>query len=292
LPCFHHRNHHQAAFFQKRPDERLISKREPDDGLFWYGHEGESQKAIKGATNPYFDPIKPTIIFIHGWMPDQVREPPTFMLDFPDPAQNATYTLDIAAPWMDGGWNIGIFYWHPFSDEEFVWDAEDKIWTPNEEVGMCYRDVDSNYHTEGMPTASVTKLLLDAYLGAMQDYSSPEVRIAGRSLGNQLAVNLTSEFVERAKFRAVSENLIPTRIALLDPFWPPFPKPYLDGLETGDVIQQKIEQVILPQNILAEWYHSSWLTESTLIREDFPRLKSQVVYAKLDPRFVIYWIKF
>ena len=77
-------------------------------------------------------------------MPDQAGEPPTFMVDFSFQEQNSTYTLD-------EGWNIGIFYWHPFSDEDLVWVAEDKIWTPNQEAGMRYRDAEGNYNTEKYP---------------------------------------------------------------------------------------------------------------------------------------------
>jgi uncharacterized protein YjdB len=274
-----------AAFDHSSPNGRSVGESELDYGLVWYGSNRRSQKASSVGINPYFDLQKPTIIFIHGWMPDQVGEPPTFMVDFPTPEQGSTYTLDLAAPWVDADWNIGIFYWHPFSDEEFVWNAEDKIWTPHEEVGMRYRDLDGNYHTEGMPAVSVTQLLLDAYLKAMVDYAGPEIRIAGHSLGNQLAVNLTSDLIDRANAGSVSRNLIPQRIALLDPFWSPFPKSYLDGFETGEVVQNKIEEKILPNDILVEWYHSSLLTESTMIREDIPELKAQVLYAELDPRY-------
>ena len=199
------------------------------------------------------------------------NRPPLWWISGPNPKY--TSTQDVAASWVDAGWNIGVFYWHSFSDEEFVWDAEDKIWTVDTDVGMRNRDVGGNYQTEFAPAVSVTQLLLAAYLEAMQDYTGLEIRIAGHSLGNQLAVNLTSNLLEKADAGIISENLIPTRIALLDPFWSPIPKPYLDGLETGDVIQQKIENEILSQNILVEWYHSSWLTESTFIREDIPRLK-------------------
>jgi hypothetical protein len=270
---------------QKPPDSQSVIRYETDYGLFWYGKGGQSQKAVLDVPNRHYDPARPAIIFIHGWLPDQVGEPPTFMVDFPDPTQSSTEILDVSVPWVDAGWNIGIFYWHPFSDEEFVWNAEDKIWTPNEEAGMRYRDVDGNYHTKGMPTVSVTQLLLNAYLEALKAYAGPEIRLAGHSLGNQLAVNLTSDLVERANAGSISESLVPTRIALLDPFWSPFPKPYLGGLETGEMVQQNIEQVILPRNILVEWYHSSLLTESTMIREGIPRLKAQVTYAELDPRY-------
>ena len=150
---------------------------------------------------------------------------------------------------------------------------------------MRYRDTEGNYHTEGMPAVGVTELLLEAYLEALKDYTGPEIRIAGHSLGNQLAVNLTSEIIDSVEAGIVSENLLPSRIALLDPFWSPFPKSYLDGLETSEIIQQKIEQIILPKQILVEWYYSSWLTQSTMIREDIPDLKAQVLYAELDPRY-------
>ncbi len=72
---------------------------------------------------------------------------------------------------------------------------------------------------------------------------------------------------------------------MLDPFWSPFPKNYLNGLQTGELIHQEIAQKILPNEILVEWYHASWLAESTMIREDIPELKTRVLYAELDPRY-------
>jgi len=262
-----------------------VVKSQFEPGLTWFGADGVYQKTTADKPNRYFDSVKPTIIFIHGWLPDQVGEPPTFMVEFPAPGQNSTSTLDLAAPWVDAGWNIGIFYWHPFSDEARVWDAEDNIWAPDEEIGMRYRDVEGNYHSEGMPSVSVSELLLEDYLAAMADFTGLEIRVAGHSLGYQLAVNLTTELVKMAETGDISENLLPTRVALLDPFWSPFPKSYLGDLETGEYIQQEIEQNILPKNILVEWYHSSWLTESTMIRAYTPTLKAQVVYAELDPRY-------
>ncbi len=270
---------------QNRSNDQPVVGIELDYGLTWFGTDGSFQKATEGKPNRYFDAAKPTIIFIHGWMPNQVGEPHTFMVDFPAPDQDSTYTMDLAAPWVDADWNIGIFYWHPFSDEDLVWVAEDKIWRPDEDAGMRFRDADGNYHTEGMPSVCVSELLLEDYLAAMADFTGTEIRIAGHSLGNQLAVNLTAELVKMAETGDIFENLLPTRVALLDPFWSPFPKSYLGELETGEYIQDEIEQIILPEDILVEWYHSSWLTESTMIREDIPNLKAQILYTELDPRY-------
>jgi pimeloyl-ACP methyl ester carboxylesterase len=272
-------------FGQKSSEDLLVVDRQYEDGLTWFGRDGRSEKLVAGRANRFFDPTKPSIIFIHGWMPDQVGQPPTFMVDFPAQDQDSTYTLDLASAWVDEGWNIGIFYWHPFSDEDFVWDAEDKIWTPNEEVGMRYRDTEGSYHTNGVPTVSVSEMLIEDYLAALVDFSGPEIRIAGHSLGNQLAVNLTAKLIEKVEEGSISEQVIPSRIALLDPFWSPFPKSYLDELETGEYVQQQLEEAILPRDILVEWYHSSLLTESAMIREDIPNLKAKVLYAELDPRY-------
>ena len=270
---------------QSQSNAQSIPEKALDYGIVWYGQEGNFQKVIGNQPNRYFDPDKPTIIFIHGWMPDQVGDPPTFVVDFESLDDDTSYTLDAARAWVDGGWNIGIFYWHLFSDEDLVWVAEDKIWTPDEEAGMRFRDSSGKYHTEGAPSVSVSELLLTAYLDAMKGFSGTEIRIAGHSLGNQLAVNLTVDLIQGAEAGSIPKNRIPSRIALLDPFWSPFPKTYLDGLETGEFIQQEIEQIVLPQGVLVEWYHSSWLTESTMIRQDIPKLKARVVYAEIDPAY-------
>jgi len=56
-----------------------------------------------GFPDLYDDSAKPVIIFIHGWMPDPVGEPPMFMMGFRDPEQNSTYTLGVAVPRVDAG---------------------------------------------------------------------------------------------------------------------------------------------------------------------------------------------
>jgi len=256
-----------------------------DYGLVWFGRDGRSQKAIPGQPNPYFDAARPTIIFVHGWMPDQVGTPPTFLVDFTDAAQGATSPLDVAAPWVTAGWNVGLYYWHPFADEELVWVAEDKIWTAGEEAAMRYRDTAGNFHTEGMPTVSAGELFYQAYVAAMEGYTGPEIRLAGHSLGNQMAVRLTNQLVTGIEAGEVAENLLPTRLTLLDPFWSPFPKSYLDGQETGTVVRQAIVDRLLPRGVLVEWYRSSLLTEETVQSADVPAFQAQVVYAELTPEF-------
>ncbi len=40
--------------------------------------------------------------------------------------------------WLDGGWNVGIFYWNQLADEEMPQDTESKIWTSK--CVICFYD--------------------------------------------------------------------------------------------------------------------------------------------------------
>ena len=274
-----------AVFLRNQNESEPVPASDLDYGMVWFGENGRSQKATSGIPNPYFDPTQPTIIFVHGWLPDQVSTPPTFMFDISAEGENIGSHFDLAANWIEAGWNVGIFYWHPFADEDLVWVAEDKIWTADTDAAMRSRDADGNYHTADMPTVSASELFYAAYLDALADYSGSEIRLAGHSLGNQMAVRLAVQLADGIEAGDVAENLLPTRIALLDPFWSPFPKSYLDGQETGTVIRQEIEEKLLPRDILVEWYRSSLLTQETLLNEDVLGFQDEVVYVELAPEF-------
>ena len=154
-------------------------------GLYWFGLNGVNQKFVSGEANPYFDPAKPTLIFVHGWQPGLSDTIPDF--DF-----NGT---DTAAGWISDTWNVGIFVWNQFSDETVVTDAEAKIWTPNGPQGMRWRDHDNPlYYSDPPPdTPSAAELFYQEYVAAMTeyDYTGGNIRIAGHSLGNQMATRLT-----------------------------------------------------------------------------------------------------
>jgi len=272
-----------ALYLRQPAPQPSAGKPTPEYGLVWFGSNGRSQKAMPGQANDYFNPSQPTIIFVHGWLPNQVGDPPTFIVTFHD--ETGDYVWDLAESWVEAGWNIGVFYWHPFADEDTVWAAEDKIWNANEQAGMRYRDAGGAYHTENMPTVNAADLFYETYVAAMAGYSGPEIRLAGHSLGNQMAVRLALKLVDGIAAGEVAANLLPSRLALLDPFWSPIPKAYLDEQETGTVIGRDIAGKLLPQGMLVEWYRSSLLTEATLLNETLAQLQTQVVYAELAPEF-------
>jgi hypothetical protein len=261
-------------------------------GMYWFGKNGANQKFVPGESNSYFDPAKPTMIFVHGWQPYLSNSLPTF--DF-----NGT---DTAAGWIDGGWNIGIFVWNQFSDEttglgagdpdwfaggppQGVLDAEAKIWTTTGPQGMRWRDWDDfiDQYSETAGLSSAAELFYDEYVAAMPITYTGNIRIAGHSLGNQMAVRFTKLVHDNIAAGNVPENLRPARVALLDPYWSPGPKGYLDGENNGDRVRRYIAE-LLPTGTLFEWYWSSeWTTGDNGDSND--DLKPMVMYAAMDPQY-------
>ena len=258
---------------------------EKEYGLYWYGRNQASQKAEADNPNPYYDPNQPVIIFVHGWTPMQADTPLTFWFNVIDEKREIEYDIDLAQKWIDDGWNVGIYYWHPFADEDAVWDAEDKIWTAESEHKMRWRDAEGNYHTENMPTQSASDLFYEDYVAALADFEGSEIRVAGHSLGNQMATLLTLKVMDGIAAGAVAPKLRPSRLILLDPFWSPFEKEYLDDELTGTVLRRDILEKIIPQGIAVEWIRSSLLTEVSLRGEYTTALQTESSYLELVPDF-------
>ncbi len=267
-------------------------------GLYWFGLNGANQKFVPGETNPYFDPAKPTLIFAHGWQPFLSNNLPNF--DF-----NGT---DTAAGWINAGWNVGIFVWNQFSDEttgvsgdwfsdgpppQGVLDAEAKVWTANGPRGMRWRDWNDNdpfptpdgYSDPPPDTPSAGELFYQTYVAALteQSYTGGVIRIAGHSLGNQMAVRLTKLVDEGIAAGNVPQNLRPTRVVLLDPYWSPDPRDYLGNRRTGDVVREYITE-LTPSGTLFEWYWSSiWTTPPQGVANE--SLKPMTFYTEMDPAY-------
>jgi hypothetical protein len=272
-------------------------------GLYWFGLDNANQKVVAGEENPYFDPAKPTLIFVHGWQPFLSNELPNF-------AFNGN---DTAAGWIDDGWNVGIFVWNQFSDEisgitqawtsddfppEGVRDAEAKIWSPNGPRAMRWRDhdnllipsIDNGYNEAPAGTPSAGNLFYQAYTSALteQTYTGGIIRLAGHSLGNQMAVRLTKLVHDGIAAGDIPETLRPTRVALLDPYWSPKPRTDLTdsdvaGRKTGVVVREYIE-TLTPTGIRFEWYQSSeWTTPPEGDPND--ELKPMTLFTEMDPVF-------
>ncbi|MBN2002887.1 MAG: hypothetical protein JXA21_05990 [Anaerolineae bacterium] len=267
-------------------------------GLYWFGVNNANAQYVAGQPNAYFDPARPTLIFVHGWQPYLSYNLPNFDAN----------GVDTAAAWVADGWNVGLFVWNQFSDEttgvaqggdwfgesapQGVLDAEAKIWTPDGPQGMRWRDWDDvlpgadGYSAAPSGTPSAGELFYNTYAAAMTNegaFTGGAIRVAGHSLGNQMAVRLAKQVHDHIAAGEIGEELRVTRVALLDPYWSPTPKTYLDGKSNAQVVRESIAEMI-PDGTLFEWY---WSSPWTMLPQGDTNdaLKPLVLYAALDPQY-------
>jgi len=229
-----------------------------DTGIYWFGKGNISQKAVAGVTNPYYSATKPTVIYVHGWQKDST--PKLKRETFNYLANDATNGVNVntADAWINAGWNVGIFYWNQLADEGEVKDAEAKIWSTAGPQGMRWRDVYGTYNSG--PSKPAADLMVDAYASAMNSYTGTNVRIVGHSLGNQMATRFTKLVSDRVTAGTLKSNLLPKRVALLDPFWSKDGKTYLGGKWTGEVAREHVT-ALKAKGVVFEQYNSSAIND-------------------------------
>ncbi len=255
----------------------------PDYGLYWFGYGNKSQKFVPGQPNPYFDPSKPTVIYVHGWEKDTglryFRE--TFNYKLNDP--NYGINVNMADAWIKAGWNIGIFYWDMFSDEPNVLDAEAKIWSAKTSVKMRWRDHQGNFHDSGI-TKSAGELFVEEFVKAMSGYKGNNIRIVGHSLGNQMATYLSYRINTQVASGKLPSNLKIKRLALMDPYWSNGKKSYLNGKWTGEVCRQYVSYLISSGTVI-ELYRSS-IIGLTPVADENVQLLRMVAFVNQTPWYI------
>ncbi len=253
--------------------------RQLDVNIYWYGPNNQNQRAVRGQTNPYFNPSRPTIIYIHGWQKDTtvrlIRE------NFNRSAVNDN--ADVARPWIDRNWNVGIFYWNQLADENEVKDAEAKIHTTNSTLftnATRWRDSTGVYRPG--PALTVTQQFVNAYKSAMVNYTGPEVRFAGHSLGSQLAITGASALWREKNAGILPARLVPTRVALLDHAFLQGPKSWIGNKWTGQVARDLVSQN--RSEIIYENYRTSAATSNGFIGDTNQGLIDMTPFVDVYPQ--------
>ncbi len=260
-----------------------------DQGLYWFGKDNASEKWRPKAANPFFDTKKPTILYVHGWQPGtvagKVRE--TFNYKTNDPEAGADIVTSNA--WLKAGWNVGIFYWDRLADDPGVglFDnpqaAEAKIAQVDGPTAMRWRKNDGSYETADVPRVPAADLFYQTYVAAMRDYVGPNVRIAGHSLGNQMAVRMIEKVSNAVAKNAVPRALMPKRLAMLDPFWTK--QKTSSGSRAGAARDVRDAVYLLARNGLAiEQYRSSSINDLGL-GDHNPFVEENAAYVELDPNW-------
>lgn len=264
-----------------------------DTGLYWFDKNNKPYRD-KASDSP-FDINKPTLIYVHGWMPNNAQK--SYLSDFMLITDADTHVeKNSVKKWIEDGYNVGVFNWCQLSDEPEVKNAEAKIWTTNytwdgwfsnELVGMRWKDNKGNFHTDNKPTVTSAELFYNAYKKAMKGFKGDEIRIVGHSLGNQMAIRLM-DLIDKGVDRGdLAPELIPERVALLDPYYSYSSKNYLNGSTTGEEAAKIVERLIKKDNIAFEMYKSSTLTNGTISGDANVKLENLCYKVDLYPWY--YW---
>lgn len=253
-----------------------------DYGIYFLGSNGEFEKFVPGRANPYYDPSKPVILYIHGWQSGTSqnnfgRENPFFFY--------AGYCglLNTAQTWRNRGYNVAIVYWAQWADEGEVKDAEAKLWTVSGPRLMRYRVQDGSYRNLST-TQNVTQLIYEVYRQTFANFTGSHIRIVGHSLGNQLATTLAWTISNEYQAGRISGNLVPKRLVLLDPFWSKDGKTYLGGKWTGEVCRTYVRDLITRHAIAIEQYKTSGLGGA--IGDENLDMRKMTAFFRIWPDFI------
>lgn len=292
----------------------------PDYGLYWFHVDSKikSRESVVRACDyadpkcaaqekNYFDPKKPTIIFIHGWVPFSVKSKGRFDFCYQYPLSSKTESpvFNTIAKWQ--GYNVGVFYWNQFADEfqllfpeEAVVAVEAKIYSPNGSRGMEWKYLDqagkvqmcTDADTDCVrPNQGIADLAFETYQKALPKSYHQELRITGQSLGTQIAIQLTAKIMQNPSLPQ------PTSLVLMDPFFSPDGKFTEKNNLPYSVAQYNTETV----TYILQMYHKSHPASrtkfpiyvyrtSTLSYPPFgdpaDALMSQVNYMRVYPAFI------
>ncbi len=187
-----------------------------DYGIYWYGKGNVAQKAKPSQNNRFFDKTRPTVLYVHGWQKDSHKNLSRENFLFTNPLTGKTE--DLASSWIDANWNIGVFYWNQFADEEDVTVAEGKIWSPAT-AKLKWKKCDGTLATEGAPSGSIADIFYRSVEEAMDGFEGPQFRVVGHSLGSQVAARGSFLLLGGVESKNLPAGLRPTRLAQLDPYW-------------------------------------------------------------------------
>jgi hypothetical protein len=329
--------------FQPIPNAKT-HKIAPDYGIYWFKNVGGQEEAMRAFIPPYmakqfsngkvnilpkgmtlakarqqymkkleskgfFDPNKPTLIFIHGDQPTMIMKHKridfcyAYMLN----TGKMLATINTRNGWK--GWNVGMFYWTQFADDvqgkhlsDFVRAItypEMKIYSSQNKGGMRWAYLDSKgkpafcykgkkncatlpMNTSGHPD-SVSELAYYAYINAFPKGYNKPIRITGQSLGTQLAIQLAHKVLENHHMPQ------PDEVVLLDPYFTPGFHHINVGDDTESVADYSFntmrDSLDMDKNLGFAIYRTTKLSEWPTGDENKP-LENISAYLRICPAFL------
>lgn len=177
-------------------------------GLYWCGLGDVCERDDHVLSSSLFDSSKPTVIYVHGYQPRTIIRNFRESLNWNDNDDEYGLDMNAADHWLKAGWNVGVFYWASYADEDYVHDAEAKIWSNATRVGMRYRlltqcgtRVKWRYVSSSVPCASEQ---LAAVLQRRFSPGTASYRLVGHSLGAQVVIH-TATLLAQAKRKGLEK---------------------------------------------------------------------------------------
>lgn len=171
------------------------------------------KKTTSQAGLDLFDATKPTFLFIHG-----------MQRNF-----GARYDegVNFLKPVIEAGYNVLLFRWSQFCDEETPMIIEPKLWGTTKDkglVGMRWRNTDNKYVTDDIPNASMAEIFGAYYIDFMLrfNYTGSLIQFTGHSMGGQLLFSSMSYLLTKEQEGLISPALLPDKVTAFDPYFAPF----------------------------------------------------------------------
>lgn len=245
----------------------------------------------------WIDPTANTLVFSHGWSPgmgddhapiDQWSDNESITGDGcvssanpgnnPEPCEPEDYDPSF---WTAQGWNVIYLDWRYYADTLDVVDAEERI----------YQNVQGSNN--------VVDLLFDELIEFldMSGWNGDELRIAGHSLGSQIALNLAAKIKTSSASSAYKNKL--TRIALLDHFFSNWAKDFLPQSDPSCsdwwwwpcdhiwVSEYALDYLLkdIGADTVIESYRTSPVSSTVFVGDSADEFNKRTVFAELKPWF-------
>ena len=263
-------------------------------GITWLG-SGETghKNEVSDSIHKHFDTNKTKIVvYSHGWQKNgfyelMIYRAGSFKTDGTGGVNHYTAASDLSTwqasfgtnttakewmqnYWLNKGYNVGIFHWNKFAQEDNMhpYNAERKIWAPSGARKMAfYSEVvgdepDANDKMgDVIRSASMAMILAQEFLDSLPNgYNPTEIVFAGHSLGNQMVTNATQKLLKAKDAGKIPANRVPSRVDLLDPYWGDAGWAGYEGYYSGETARAYADY-IHSNNIPIQWYKTSALTQ-------------------------------
>jgi len=152
---------------------------------------------------------------------------------------------------------------------------------------MRWRDSQRKYHATDLKV-NVSDLLYHSMREGLAGFHGPELRLAGHSLGNQVAIHISHMALQDSYSGLVTHDLVPDRITLLDPFYSKYGKDYLNGRWNSGVAKDMVVN-LKDAGVAIDGYRSSATNNTPFAGDSANALLNEIAFVEVGSKFFYWW---